>query len=72
MQLRIKNNLNYVVCFSLNMYVTVGNVLEKETENVLQSQRNLEQSSTQFRMELNGLKTERWYVWVLDKSCPQS
>lgn len=35
-----------------------GHCLGQRNRNVLQSQRNLQESSTQSRMELNGLRTE--------------
>ena len=47
-----------MLCVSLQTCAIVCNVVERGTENAPQSQRNWEQSSTQFRMELDGLRTE--------------
>lgn len=50
----------------------VGDVLGKGTENVLQSQGKLEQLSTQFKMERDGLRKEAEVCLLFDKSGPQS
>lgn len=56
----------------LQIHVIVGDVLGKGTENVLQSQGKLEQLSTQFKMERDGLRKEAEVCLLFDKSGPQS
>lgn len=61
-----------MVSVFLQAYGIVGDVLGRGTENVLQSESELQQLSTPFRTEPDGLRKEEEMCLVLDKSGPQS